>query len=791
MKFSEHWLREYANPAGDTAALVHQLTMQGLEVESLDPAAPPLAGVVVGRILEVKPHPNADRLRVCRVDAGAAPLQIVCGASNAQAGGVYPVACIGAKLPDGTLIKPAKLRGEPSEGMLCSATELGLAEKADGLLELDANLQPGVPIAEALRLDDQIIDLKITPNRADCFCVAGVARDLAAASGVLFRAPVIAPVAAVIDEIFPVTISRADDCPVFVGRVIRDVRSDVPSPFWLRERLRRSGIRSINPVVDVTNLVMLELGQPLHAYDLDTLSGGLTVRRALPLEKLQLLAGAEVELDAEVLVIADTRCAVAMAGIMGGASTGVTAGTHNVLLESAFFKPAVIAGRARRFGLQTDAATRFERGVDPAGQLAAIERATALLLEITGGKPGPATVTGALADKRIPAVPLRRERLTQLLGHQVPDAEVVDILQRLDMLVDAQPWGWQVQAASFRFDIAIEVDLIEEIARIRGYDRIGEVAGRQTTRLGTASDSVVGLDRLKNVLVERGYQEAVTYSFIDGELDAQFAGGTRGVALLNPISAELAVMRQTLWPGLINAVRHNLARQQNRVRLFEAGVRFTPTAADALTEQAVIAGISIGNVYPEQWDTKPVSAGFFDVKADVEALLRPAGDAASLSFVAAEHPALQPGQTARILREGVPVGWLGVLHPALRAALELPASPVLFGIALAALTSARPRRHQGLSRFPAVRRDLAILVANEIPAGKLLAAVAEAAGPVLKDVVVFDIFADKRIGSGQKSVALGLILQETSRTLTDADIEKIISGVVTHLAMKFDARLRE
>jgi phenylalanyl-tRNA synthetase beta chain len=811
VKFSEQWLREYANPAGGTAALVHQLTMQGLEVESLEPAAPPLPGIVVGRVLEVKPHPNADRLRVCRVDAGVAPLQIVCGASNVQVGGVYPVACIGAKLPDGTLIKPARLRGEASEGMLCSATELGLAEKADGLLELDANLKPGVPVVEALGLADQILDLKITPNRADCFCVAGVARDLAAATGVPFRAPATTPVTAVSDEVFPVTISSAEDCPVFVSRVIRGVRSNVPSPFWLRERLRRSGIRSINPVVDVTNLVMLELGQPLHAYDLDTLSGGLAVRRAQAGEKLQLLTGDEVELDAEVLVIADARGAVGMAGIMGGARTGVTECTHNVAIESAFFRPAVIAGRARRFGLQTDAATRFERGVDPAGQLAATERATALLLEIVGGEAGPASVSGALANKRIPAVLLRRERLAQLLGHQVPDAEVVDILQRLDMLVEAQhggdqlppktlkdvlrqeniPWGWQVQAASFRFDIEIEVDLIEEIARIRGYDRIEEVAGRQTTRLGTASDSVVTLDRLKNVLVERGYQEAITYSFIDGELDSQFAGGAQGVPLVNPISAELAVMRQTLWPGLINAVRHNLARQQNRVRLFEAGVRFTPTSADALSEQAVIAGIAIGNVIPEQWDTKPALVGFFDVKADLEALLRLAGDPASLGFVAAEHPALQPGQTARILRDGVPAGWLGVLHPALRAALELPASPVLFEIDTAALSSAKPRRYQGLSRFPAVRRDLAILVANEVPAGKLLAAVAEAGGPVLKDVVVFDIFADKRIGSGQKSVALGLILQETSRTLTDADIEKIISGVVTHLAMKFGARLRE
>ena len=791
MKFSEHWLREYASPAGDTAALVHQLTMQGLEVESLDPAAPPLSGIVVGRVLDIRPHPNADRLRVCRVDAGISPLQIVCGASNVQVGGVYPVACLGAKLPDGTLIKPAKLRGEASEGMLCSATELGLAEKSDGLLELDARLTPGLPVAEALGLDDQIIDLKITPNRADCFCIAGVARDLAAATGVPFRAPLAVPVTATTNETIPVSISSADDCPVFVSRVIRGMRSEAQTPFWLRERLRRSGIRSINPVVDVTNYVMLELGQPLHAYDLDKLSGGLAVRRGQPGEKFDLLTGGEVELDAAVLVIADARGAVGMAGIMGGASTGVTQDTCNVVLESAFFRPQVIAGRARRFGLQTDAATRFERGVDPAGQLAATERATALLLEIAGGESGPCKISGCLADGRIPEVPLRRERLAKVLGQQVADAEVVDILQRLDMLVEPQAWGWQVRAASFRFDIAIEVDLIEEIARIRGYDRIEELAGQQTTRLGTASDSVVGLDRMKNVLVERGYQEAITYSFVDGTLDSRFASGAEGISLVNPISAELAVLRQTLWPGLVNAVRHNLARQQTRIRLFETGVRFSPASAEALSEETVIAGVAIGNILPEQWDTKPVSLGFFDVKADVEALLRLTGDPTALNFVAAEHPALQPGQTARIMRDGVSVGWLGVMHPALRATLELPVSPVLFEIDAAAISCAKPPRYQGLSRFPAVRRDLAILVADDVPAGKLLVAVAEAAGPVLRDVFVFDIFADRRIGTGQKSVALGLILQETSRTLTDADIEKIVSGVVTHLAMKFAARLRE
>lgn len=791
MKFSEQWLREYVNPAGDTAALVHQLTMQGLEVESLDPAAPPLPGVVVGRVLEIRPHPNADRLQVCRVDAGVTPLQIVCGASNVQVGGVYPVACIGAKLPDGTSIKPAKLRGEASEGMLCSVTELGLAEKSDGLLELGAGLLPGQSISEALRLDDQVLDLKITPNRADCFCVTGIARDLAAATGVPFNAPPAAPIVTTTDETISVSISNPDDCTVFVSRVIRSVRGDALTPFWLRERLRRSGIRSINPVVDVTNYVMLELGQPLHAYDMDKLSGGLTVRRGQPGEKLELLTGDEVELDAGVLVIADARGAIGMAGIMGGASTGVTEGTGNVVLESAFFQPAVIAGRARRFGLQTDAATRFERGVDPAGQLAAIERATALLMTITGGEPGPGSVSGSLADGRLAAVPLRRERLVQVLGHPVPDAEVVEILQRLDMLVEPQPWGWQVRAASFRFDIAIEVDLIEEIARIHGYDRIEEQPGQQATRLGTASDSAVSLDRLKNVLVERGYQEAISYSFIDRNLDRQFGGGTEGVPLVNPISSELAVMRQTLWPGLVDAVCHNLARQQTRVRLFEAGVRFRPIATGGLIEDKVIAGIAIGSVLPEQWDAKPASVGFFDVKADVEALLRLVGDPSGLTFIAAEHPALQPGQTARIVRDGTPAGWLGVLHPALRVALELPASPVLFEIDTAAISQVKLRRYQGLSRYPAVRRDLAILVADEVPVGVLLAAVVERTGPSLREAVVFDIFADKRIGTGQKSVALGLILQETSRTLTDADIEKIISGVVTHLAMKFDARLRE
>ena len=793
MKISEKWLREFASPPGDTESLVHQLTMQGLEVEDVEPAAPPLDGVVVGRVVTLAPHPNADRLRVCQVDVGTATVQIVCGAPNVCEDGRYPVALPGVALPGGLVIKTARLCGVESSGMLCSAAELGLADadsgRGEGLLDLEPTAVPGSSVVAVLALDDRILDLKITPNRADCFSVVGVARDLAACTGLAFGEPEVPVVPPADQHAFPVRIEAATDSPVFAVRVIRGLRADAKSPFWLRERLRRSGLRSISPVVDVTNLVMLELGQPMHAYDLDMLRDELIVRRAVKGESLQLLTGATAELDEDMLVIADRDGPVGLAGIMGGQKTAVSTNTTNILLESASFTPAVIAGRARRLGLQTDAATRFERGVDPTGQQRAIERATALLLEIAGGRAGPCSIH-AVSSHEPARVQLRRTSLARVLGHAIPDEEVAASLKRLGMRVQPSTDGWQVEAPAFRFDIATEVDLVEEVARVRGYEHIPPRAGRQTTVLGSAPAEQVGLDVLTGCMVQRGYQEVLTYSFVDGELDQLLAGGVRGAALANPLSADLSVMRQSLWPGLLQALRYNRARQQQRVRLFESGIRFLPDGV-ALSEEPVIAGIAVGPVLPEQWDERTRPADFYDIKGDVEALLSVSGPLAGFEWTAEVHPALHPGRSAFIRREGRAVGWVGVLHPTLVQSLSLDEAPILFELRLDELTRAPARSHRGLSRFPVVRRDLAVVVSRVMPVQRLVGAVREAAGPVLRDVVVFDVYAGEHIDATEKSVALGLILQETSRTLTDAETDKIIGGVIQRLGTDLNARIRE
>lgn len=794
MKISELWLREFANPPGDTAALVHQLTMQGLEVESVEAAGPPLEGIVVGRVDRVAPHPNADRLRICQVDVGTGTVQIVCGAPNVRAGGLYPTALPGATLPGGLVIGKAVLRGVDSGGMLCSAAELGLGEggsaaRAEGLLELDPASFPGATVSTALALPDCVLDVKITPNRADCFSVVGVARDLAATSQLAFVEPVGPVVPSASADSFPVRIEDPSASPAFLVRAVRGIEAGGKSPFWLRERLRRSGIRSIHPVVDVANLVMLEFGQPLHAYDLDRLRGSIVVRRAKPEESLQLLTGAEVQLDSDFLVIADDSGAIGLAGIMGGSSTAVTEQTKNILLESAYFAPARIAGRARRLGLQTDAATRFERGVDPSGQRRAIERATELLMAMAGGEPGPCQAEGSELASR-PSVRLRKDRLAAVLGAVVADGEVERILTGLGMRVQPVVDGWQVVPPAFRFDIAVEVDLIEEIARVHGYDSIAPRAGVQATMLGDAPATRITPDVLRSALVQRGYQEAMTYSFVDRERDRLLAGGRDGAPLVNPLSADLAVMRQSLWTGLIQAAGNNLSRQQRRVRLFEVGVRFIPRDA-GISEEPVLAGIAVGTALPEQWGEASREIDFYDMKADIEAILALVDEVGQFEWVADANPALHPGRSARLRRQGQHVGWLGALHPNLVKSVGLNVAPLLFELNLSPVCQIRIAPIHEPSRFPAVRRDIAVIVKRDTPIGRLVSAATAAAGPTLRDVVVFDIFAGEHIDAGEKSVALGLILQETSRTLTDAETDQIVGEVVRRLAEDFSARLRQ
>jgi phenylalanyl-tRNA synthetase beta chain len=795
MKLSESWLREWVDPDLDSAALAHRLTMLGLEVDSVRPVAEPVTGVVVGEVLTVNPHPNADRLRLCQVEAGEAePLSIVCGAPNVQAGHRYPVALVGAKLPGGMKIRPSKIRGEKSEGMLCSAVELGLGEESDGILDLESG-EIGEPIATALDLEDCVIDIDLTPNRADCFSVMGIARDLAAAQNLPISHPKINDHPTTAETVLPVTIEAAAGCGRFVGRAVEGINPAARTPLWMQERLRRGGIRPIYPAVDVTNYVMLELGQPLHGYDLNRLTGGIVVRRAAADEALTLLVGTEVKLDPEVLVIADDSGAIGMAGIMGGESTAVSAATTNVFLEAAYFTPDVIAGRARRFGMHTDASMRFERGVDPAGQARAIERATMLLCEIAGGKAGPLVECEDRAEIPVRApIKLRRQRLKTLLGVEIPDAEVEAIFDRLGMTVAAEDDGWIVTPPSARFDISIEVDLIEEVVRLHGYDQIPEIVGRFSAVLGTATETAVPVARVRASLAANGYQEVITYSFVDPALDDAFGpsedAGAAGLALSNPISSELAVMRRSLWPGLVQAAKHNLSRQQGRLRLFEFGIRFLRQDTDII-EENVLSGLLAGSVDPEQWSLPARTVDLFDLKADLQSVLGLTGAIAEFEFAAADHPALRPGRSAAIKRSGKLIGWMGEMHPALIRKFDLGQTPVLFEIRFDAAFASAVREFQPVSKFPTVRRDLAVIVDSGLPVSDLVQVVNAAGGPRLRETRVFDIYTGENIETGSKSVALGLILQETSRTLTEDDVGAIIQAVIERLSHEFNATIRE
>ncbi len=792
MKITQSWLREWVATDLSAAQIAEQLTQLGLEVDSVEPVAPGLEQVVVGRVVECAKHPNADRLSLCRVDVGQDdPLDIVCGAANVEAGTCYPVATIGARLPSGLEICRSKIRGEVSMGMLCSAMELGLADAADGIMALPAEATPGQPIVEALALDDSVIDIDLTPNRADCFSIIGIARDLAAGLAAPFEAPRVLPVLPIGDDKLPMHVDASEDCPRFLGRVVRDLDPDAETPNWMKERLLNAGVRPLHPVVDITNYVLLEYGQPMHAYDLQKISGGISVRRAGRDERLALLDGQTVNLDHDMLLIADASGPIGLAGIMGGASTAVGEGTQHIVLESAFFNPSVIAGRARRLGLHTDASMRFERGVDPGNQHRAIERATALVLEIAGGCPGP--VAECVDTSWLPqpsTVTLRRQRLAKLLGVSIADDQVLDLLGRLDMQVESTAEGWRVTPPSARFDIAREVDLVEEVARLYGYDQIPAIPATAPVSLGRSSDSTVEMDRARLTLVERGYQEAITYSFVDPELATEFAGGEAGLRLSNPISAKLAVMRQSLWPGLIEALAYNRSRQHARIRLFEIGVRFILQDTE-LKEELVISGAVMGPRFPEHWSDAGAELDVYDVKADIEALLHWSGCADEFLFEPAEHPALRPGRAVQIWREGEAVGYLGELHPRLVKRVGLDSPPVVFELLSGPALAARRPKFSPVSKFPAVRRDLAVVVDENVPVGDLVASVRASAGHLLADLVVFDIYTGKKVENGSKSVALGLILQETSRTLTDDDVDGVMHEVTRRLNRDFDAAIRE
>jgi len=792
MRISVNWLNEWLGTPAEARDLAARLTMAGLEVEGIEPAAPPLAGIVVGEIVECDKHPNADSLSVCKVQAGGPePLQIVCGAPNARVGLKAPLATVGTKMPGGMEIKQAKLRGVESHGMLCSARELGLAEDSSGLLELPENCAAGQSITAALDLADMLVEINLTPNRGDCMGVLGVAREAAVLTGTTLGGPALRDVPAQSTERFPVELAPGAGCVRFAARVIRGVRPQSQAPMWLRERLRRSGLRSISAVVDVTNYVMLELGQPMHAYDLRELDRGIVVRRAHAGETLRLLDGRDVVLDESVLVIADRAKALGLAGVMGGEHTGIGSATTDVLFEVAWFQPQAIAGRGRRYGLVTDASQRFERGVDPTLQERAIERATELLLACAGGTPGPTEVTelrGELPQRA--AVRFRPERARRVIGVTIADAGISDILRRLGMQVEEGAPEWRVTPPSWRFDVTIEEDLIEEVARVHGFDRIPETDPATPLAIPAIAETRVTPETVADLLVQRGYHEAITYSFVDPQLQAVLCPGEPTLRLANPISADLAEMRVSLWPGLVRALGENQRRQQPRVRLFELGRKFQ-VADGTLHEIPVLAGIAAGAALPEQWGAAAAEVDFFDVRADVDAVLRATGAASEFSFEPGSHPALHPGQCARILRNGVAVGWLGRLHPDVMRRLELTYSAVVFEIETESGLEARVPRMAEISRFPAVRRDLAVLVPEAVPVEALLGTVRRAAGGLLTGVVVFDIYRGQGIADGFKSVAIGLNLQDISRTLIDVDTDAVVAQVVAGLERELDATIRD
>ncbi len=785
MRISMEWLRDWLQIDESPEELGHRLTMAGLELDAIEPAAPEFSGVRVGRVAKVEPHPDADRLRVCQVEAGDdAPLTIVCGAPNVHEGMVAPVAVVGAVLPDNFKIKKSKLRGVASAGMLCSARELGLAEDAEGLLELPTDLEIGADLRAVLGLDDQILEVDLTPNRADCLGMRGVARECSALLDRPLNERVAQPVSAELEARVAVRVEDAEACPLYAARVLEGLDARTETPLWMRERLRRAGVRPLSAIVDATNYVMLELGQPLHAFDAGRIGDTVHVRRAHSGESLTLLGGDQkVQLTDQDLVIASDTAPAALAGIMGGADSAVNDDTTRVVLECAHFAPLALAGRARAHGLHTDASHRFERGVDPTLVEQAMERATRLLLEICGGKCGPVERTGDLPSSHFAEpIRLRGARIERLLGTTFDPTEIERILQALGCRVESGEEGWRVWAPRARFDLEREEDLIEELARVHGYDRLP----RRLPSPVAPVERVPALRQLREQLAQQGFHEVISFSFIDAEASRAFYPAVEPLALANPISSDLAVMRPGLWPGLVTTAAYNQARQQPDLRLFEHGLRFVPDAS-GLRQEARVAGLLCGRVVPEHWDTAGRVVDFFDAKGVVEGLCGALD--APLRFCAETHPALHDGQSARVLAGDQPIGWVGRLHPALCRRFDVE-EPYLFDLDAAAILRAPVAQFAPLSPYPSIRRDLALVVDESVPAGDVLAAIGELRLELVQEVRLFDVYQGKGLEPGRKSLALGLILRAFDRTLGEPDVSGVTASVVEHLQARFNATLR-
>jgi phenylalanyl-tRNA synthetase beta chain len=783
MQFSENWLRSLVDTNLDSDALNHALTMAGLEVEEMQPVAAPFSKVVVAKILSAEKHPDADRLQVCTVDVGLAePLQIVCGAANARAGLIAPCAMVGAELP-GFSIKQAKVRGIESFGMMCSSKELGISAEAAGLLELDSDAVVGQDIREHLDLNDHLFTLKLTPNRSDCLSITGIARDVGAITGAATKFEEIIPVAAELQQTKNVTVAEQAACPRYAGRLVAGINAKAPTPAWMVKRLERSGLRSISAVVDITNYVLLALGQPMHAFDAAKLNGDINVRFAKAGESLELLNDNTIELKSDDLVIADAQGAVALAGIMGGKPTSVTDETTDVFLESAFFVPSVIAGKARRLGLSTDSSYRFERGVDFGNTRSALEYASALIVQICGGKAGPVTeVVGTLPVRQ--PVQLRMSRLVSVLGIPFEQDKVAQLLTQLGFSYTTAGEVFTVAPPSYRFDITIEEDLIEEVARLHGYDHIPATPPVAALTMLPVPEHELHLNQVRDTLVAAGYQEVVTYSFVDESWERDLLGNHAPIKLKNPIASNLSVMRTSLWGGLLDTLCYNLNRKQDRAFLFEIGAVFHQENG-AYQETARISGLAYGSAKPEQWAATNADIDFFDVKANVDALIGKA-----CSYEKAEHTALHPGQSAKILLNGKAIGWLGKLHPKWQQHYDLPKSTYLFELDASAVLSRQLPAYQEVSKLLPVRRDIAIVLDENVAVETVLTAIRKASIPLVADVALFDLYQGKGIAENKKSLALSVLMHDTQKTLTDSDADTVMTNLLQLLANNFDAALR-
>jgi phenylalanyl-tRNA synthetase beta chain len=789
MKLSENWLREWVNPAATIEQIAERLVMGGLELE-IEPAVATVATqVVVGLITKAERHPQADRLQVCEVDAGNGRLlQIVCGAPNARVGIKVPCALVGAELPGGLKITEAQLRGVDSFGMLCSAKELTLSDKSEGLLELDADAKVGMPIEQHLALADHILNLEITPNRGDCLSVLGLARDVAALYGAQIKRPAPAQVVVEGHQQIKVDVESLDDCPTYAGRVISKLNPKARTPDWMRERLRRSGIRNIHPVVDISNYVMLELGQPLHAFDADKLSGNIRVRRARDGEEIRLLNDQQVACRDRELLICDDSGPIALAGVMGGLGSGVHNGTTRIFFESACFAPHAVAGTGRRHKLASDASYRFERGVDPGLQRQALDRATQLVLQICGGETHPVTQVGRSQPDAV-SIRLRRSRLVQVLGHEIGAKDVETLLGRLNITLRAEVGdAWLARVPSYRYDLRIEADLIEEVGRLYGYDRIPGKPYAAQLAPAQPHEAQRTLQRIKEQTAARGWQEVINLAFVEPGLQQALNPDVPSIALDNPIADNLSVMRTTLWAGLIPAWLYNRARQQDRVRLFEAGVCFT-LVDGAVVETSRIAGLAAGRALPEQWSSVTRPVDFYDLKTDVVALF--GNSAAEYRFEAAAHPALHPGRSAKISRGTSACGWIGELHPQLVRSLDLPEAPLVYELDWDVIRDIAVPKARALSEFPSSRRDLAIVVREDVGADRILASVNAAGVEFLTQATIFDVYRGKGLSEGDKSVALGLLFNDASRTLTLQEIDTATAMITQALTRDLSAVIRQ